>query len=819
MHLSRIPLAFAFASLVATVGTAQAQSEPRAAATPRPHILLVLADDLGRGDVGFLGGPFPTPTLDALAAEGARLDAFYVLPICAPTRAALLTGRYPIRYGLQDGAATLPASERTLAEALAEVGYRTAIVGKWHLGHDSFESLPTHRGFHHQYGFYDGAVSYYGHGLAMTGRDWYRNDRPLYEEGYATDLLADEAVRIVEAHDPGTPLFLYLPFNAPHTPLRAPPECVARLAEGGAPPADLNRRVYGAMVSCMDAALARVLDAFERRGMRENTLVIFASDNGGVPQWTDSGGLRGGKWTLYEGGVRAVALASWPGVIEAASSVEAPMHAVDLFPTLVGLAGGTVAPDLPLDGVDVWPAITGGAASERLLLLNAGAGWAALRRGPWKLIERRARAGVAPELYDLSRDPGESENLAEREPRILADLGSSLRAFVAEAAPAQRRVGKHGESGELLYVSEGNRVRRVDLDTLDTLPLLQDVWVESAKDAPANGRDLNGSVCVAPDGTGRLVAGEDTGQPNPPAGWGVLTREGTQVGKLTPTSHARVPEPHGCAFDAEGRLFTTEVGDPGLWEANGQLLLWFPPFDRFPGPSGAYPDTNAHSDDYCVIARDIGTAGAVAVDAAGRVYVASAGRLSIRRFLPPFPTSADAAGGCGRRDGLGSPLADWVHEEVFARGLATFSGLAITPDGRLFASSVATGRIYEYDLEGNRVRTILAPPESLPPFSTGHPMGLALDRRGQLYYADLDLVFGLSGVGPGPDGKVWRIRFEGNEPRPPEIVLEGLAFPDGLGVVRGNLQPRSYREPLALPPSVSELPSSNANTASAAKKR
>jgi DNA-binding beta-propeller fold protein YncE len=346
--------------------------------------------------------------------------------------------------------------------------------------------------------------------------------------------------------------------------------------------------------------------------------------------------------------------------------------------------------------------------------------------------------------------------------------------------------------GEWLYASEGNRLRRFAIDSIEARPLVEDVLVEQASLDPEAGRDVNGMLCRVPNGGGRFVAGEDTGQPNPPPGWGVFAADGTQVGKLTATYRVEGAEPFGCAFDREGRLFTTEVGNQGFGAAKGQLILWFPPYDHFPGPPGAYPDTTAASANFCKIATDIGTAGGIAIDAEGRVYVASASRLAVLRFSPPFPTSPDAAGGCGSQDPLGSPRADRVRREVFVwarllRGLLTYSGLAFAPNGNLYAASVFTGRIGEFDPEGERVRLVLDPPERLLPYSTGTPQGLAVDSRGTLYYADLDLVRTGFGVGPGPNGKVWRIAFDGDgEPQPPEIVREHLAFPDGLGVLSGG---------------------------------
>jgi sugar lactone lactonase YvrE len=312
--------------------------------------------------------------------------------------------------------------------------------------------------------------------------------------------------------------------------------------------------------------------------------------------------------------------------------------------------------------------------------------------------------------------------------------------------------------------------------------------IERAARDPARGRDINGMVCALPDGSGRFVAGEDTGQPHPPAGWGVFAPDGSQVGRLVTTSTAHKPDPYGCAFDGQGRLFTTEIGDPGFGPGNGQLILWLPPYDRFPEPPGG-DATSTHA---CKIATDIGTATGVAIDREGRVYVASSSGLRIHRFAPPFPTAADASGGCGARDETGAPMADSVQRETFAwarpqHGLLTFSGLAFAPNGNLYAASVVTGRIGEFDPSGRLVRLVLDSARWLPPHPTGSPQGLAVDGAGTLYYADLGLVWQGTTLRPGAEGRIWRIRFEAGEPRAPEEVLGGLEYPDGLGVISGAL--------------------------------
>ncbi len=368
-------------------------------------------------------------------------------------------------------------------------------------------------------------------------------------------------------------------------------------------------------------------------------------------------------------------------------------------------------------------------------------------------------------------------------------------------APA---VAPAADSGQLLYATEGNRLRRFDVDSIGSPPLLEDVLVERASASEEGGaqpsgkfRDINGMICAFPDGSGRFVAGEDSGQPNPPPGWGVFAPSGKQIGKLTATYNVGGAEPYGCAFGPGGVLFTTEVGTQGFSTPNGELIMWFPPFEGFPGAPGTYPNAD-RSTNFCKIATDIGTAGGVAVDPQGRVYVSGASQLSVFRFSPPFPTGPDAAGGCGRADALGSPLADAdrVNREVFLppNGLSTFSGLAFGPAGTLFAAEVLNGRIGEYDLTGNRLRYVLAPPESLPPVSTGNPQGIAVGSDGTLYYADLDLVGTLPNVRPGPNGKVRRIRFAADgTPLPPEIVRQGLAFPDGVALFPGDLEQRDWQ--------------------------
>src|SRR5262245_27144490 len=275
MTLGRSAVALALYCCLAA-GPAAADEPPA-----KPNIVFLLADDLGWADVGWHGGEIQTPHLDKLAAAGARLEQFYVQPVCSPTRAALLTGRYPMRHGLQVGVVRpcanygLPLEERTLAQALKEAGYVTAICGKWHLGHCRPEFLPTRRGFDHQYGHYNGALDYFTH-VRDGGFDWHRDDRACRDEGYSTHLIAKEAGRLIRDHDGGKPLFLYVPFNAVHAPHQVPDEYTKPYAHLKG-----ERRLYAGMLAAMDEAVGQVVAAVDEKGMRKDTLFIFSSDNGG----------------------------------------------------------------------------------------------------------------------------------------------------------------------------------------------------------------------------------------------------------------------------------------------------------------------------------------------------------------------------------------------------------------------------------------------------------------------------------------------------------------------------------------------------------
>lgn len=449
------PIFFLAWSVIALASIAQAADE---APKPKPNIVCILADDMGYADAGFNGGKkIQTPHLDRLAKAGTILRSFYVQPVCSPTRSSLMTGRYVTHTGVYSVVKPttpwgLPLAERTLAQALREAGYETAISGKWHLGEFQPAYLPTKRGFDHQYGLWFGAIDYYTHKRESI-LDWHRNDEPCEDEGYSTHLIAKEASRLIRERDTSKPLFLYLPFNAVHGPLQVPESYLA-------PYGTLTgkRKTYAGMLAAMDEAIGQVVAALEEKKMLGHTLIIFSSDNGGPSPGTvtDNGSLREGKGTIYEGGVRVCAFASWPGHIPAGKIVDEPIHIIDWYPTLVTLAGGSLQQPLPLDGKDLWPVLTQGAKSphEALLLHSTSFGKAAVRVGDWKLHQgqeggkgvKKKAAGKSNneyQLYNLANDIGETKNLATSNPEKLAEMKDVLKRLLKDAVPS----GEKGQPG------------------------------------------------------------------------------------------------------------------------------------------------------------------------------------------------------------------------------------------------------------------------------------------------------------------------------------------------------------------------------------
>ena len=446
---------------------------------PRPNIVYIMADDLGWKDVGFHGSDIQTPNINKLAATGARLEQFYAQPMCTPSRAALMTGRYPFRYGLQT--AVIPSASKyglatdewLLPQALKEAGYTTAIVGKWHLGHGDRKYWPRQRGFDYQYGAMLGEIDYFTHS-AHGVTDWYRNNQLVKENGYVTQLLGNDAVKLIDSHNPKTPLFLYLTFTAPHAPYQAPKEYLDKYRHI----ADPARRAYAAMITAMDDQIGRVIAALDKRKMRDNTLIIFQSDNGGPrsAQFTgeidmskstipaDNGPYRDGKGTLYEGGTRVVALANWPGHIKPGSVVDQPIHMVDMYPTLVSLAGGSLSKSKPLDGLNVWPVIAEGKPSPRKeVVYNIGPFFAAVREGDWKLVWKTTLPSQV-ELFNVAQDPGEKTNLADKNPQKVAELEQRIEALARQAAQPLLLIDVLGAAKHVLSGSVATPEEEKDLE-------------------------------------------------------------------------------------------------------------------------------------------------------------------------------------------------------------------------------------------------------------------------------------------------------------------------------------------------------------------
>lgn len=416
-------------------------------AETRPNIIVILADDLGNADLGYRGSKIRTPNIDALAQGGVRLESYYGQQLCTPARAALMTGRYPMRMGLQTGVIFpghtygLPTDETTLPQALKASGYDTAMVGKWHLGHADRKYWPQNRGFDHFYGNLVGEVDYF---TKERGGiiDWQRDGKFLREDGYFTTLIGDEAVSIVENHDTAKPLFLYVASLAAHTPLQAPQDEI-NTYNGVFDNAE--KRTYAAMITSLDTQIGRIVAALEKKGMRDNTLIFFTTDNGGIKNMkvhapggkaaveppASNGQFRDGKASLYEGGVRLPAIMNWPAKFKPAI-VNEVVHHVDLMPTLLGLAGGKGDPDHPFDGKDVTATLEAGAPSPHEdILINVEAYRGAVRKGNWKLVKVALLPGKT-ELYDLSKDPGETENVAEQFPEVVKDLEARLIAYAKE---------------------------------------------------------------------------------------------------------------------------------------------------------------------------------------------------------------------------------------------------------------------------------------------------------------------------------------------------------------------------------------------------
>ena len=401
-------------------------------AADKPNILLIVGDDMGYSDIGFHGCKYiPTPNLDALAKSGVRFSSGYVTgPYCSPTRAALLTGRYQNRFGHEfnpsGAAAGMPIGETTIADRLKSAGYVTGLIGKWHLGNQE-AMQPQKRGFDEFFGFLGGAHSYFESNGILRG------NTPVTEFDYATDAFGREAVSFIERHQ-SKPWFLYLAFNAVHTPMHATDDRLAKFTGI----ADKQRRTYAAMMLAMDEAIGKVRRKLADAGLEQNTLVFFISDNGGptMPGVTVNGSrnepLRGSKRTTLEGGVRVPFLVSWPARVKP-GVYDQPVNQIDLSATALAAAGIEIKPEWKLDGVDLVPFITGAAkeSPHDALYWRFGAQMA-VRSGEYKLVRydtnadtgtgKRNQPVSAAKLYNLANDIGETKDLAAAEPDKVKEL-------------------------------------------------------------------------------------------------------------------------------------------------------------------------------------------------------------------------------------------------------------------------------------------------------------------------------------------------------------------------------------------------------------
>lgn len=423
----------------------------------RPNIVFVLADDMGWAQPGFNGGKASlTPNMDALAAEGMRLNEYYTHSVCAPTRAAFLTGRYAFRtwsdwrsedfgkpsylakLGLKlayndRGQATrrihaLDTEERTVAEALRDAGYFTSLIGKWHLGEWLPEHLPMGQGFEHQYGHYAWGIDYYNKTIVHNAParfavyDWHRNQRPIQEPGYATDLIAAEADRVIGARkNDDRPFFIYVAFNAVHGPLNPPP--------GFSGNADDPLEIRDAMLKSLDDAVGRITRSIDENGFRQNTVFVFSNDNGPVLEEM-SKPFRGTKNTTFEGGVRQPAIVRWPGHTKPGSTKDGLMFITDFYPTFITLAGGQHGQPRPIDGIDMTSMLFGGKASPRQEIIYDVEGSVRLptiRRGDFKLM--------GDVLYNIADDPSEQTNIAKQQPEVVKKLASRLAAVSKQRPP------------------------------------------------------------------------------------------------------------------------------------------------------------------------------------------------------------------------------------------------------------------------------------------------------------------------------------------------------------------------------------------------
>lgn len=410
----------------------------------KPNIIIIMTDDMGYADVGFNGcKDIPTPNIDRIANEGIRFDEGYVsFPVCGPSRAGFLTGRYQDRFGFttnpsidpNNPIAGLPIEEETMAQVLKKANYNNAIIGKWHMGTNAVFH-PLERGFDYFYGFLSGGHHYFPEKLTLNNLSevkkkwqWYstkiiENRAPVEIKEYLTDALSNAAVNFIDKQVKDDQQFmLYLAYNAPHTPLQASEKYLSRFPNIK----DKKRKTYAAMVSAVDDGVGRVLAALKEQGLDEDTIIVFLSDNGGARNnASDNGPLRGLKGDLFEGGVRVPFAIRWKGVIPEGNSYKNPVSSLDIMATIVAQTNVKINPEKPLDGVDLIPFLTGknnGAPHDYLFWRKWEQNAMAIRHGNYKLVANKKQDQETPELFDLSTDISESKNLKSEKLKISKDL-------------------------------------------------------------------------------------------------------------------------------------------------------------------------------------------------------------------------------------------------------------------------------------------------------------------------------------------------------------------------------------------------------------
>lgn len=422
---------------------------PLLRAAPRPNIVFILADDLGAGDLSSFGATnLRTPRIDSIGRAGMRFTRCYAnAPECSPTRTALLTGRYQQRVGglecaigvgnvgrydeavwLQKrGQLGLPAGEITMPKLLKQAGYDTAIFGKWHLGYEK-GFLPPHHGFDESFGVLGGNANYFTHTEEDGARVLHRNGEIVERKGYLTDLFGGEAVRWLGGRSKQKPFFLYLPFTAPHTPIQGPDDAGKPLAEwnGG------DKATYAKMIERMDFQVGRVLDELDRRGFAENTIVLFTSDNGGVPRFANNRGLRGGKSFTWEGGLRVPGLLRWPGLVKPGSETGQVALTMDFTVSFLAAAGAAPPKGHQFDGADLREVFAGRRAPLPRTVFwrykRAENRRKAVLDGTWKYVYDSGKE----ELHDSRENDLEKNDVLARQPQVAEALRAKLAAWEKE---------------------------------------------------------------------------------------------------------------------------------------------------------------------------------------------------------------------------------------------------------------------------------------------------------------------------------------------------------------------------------------------------